>query len=47
MSISKFRGHIRSKKLNFTATVLTLGLKAEIFRKFKKVLAGTAHATHV
>ena len=27
MSISKFAGHMRSIKLNFLATILTLGLK--------------------
>ena len=33
MSISKFPGHMRSTKLNFSATVLTLDLKAKIFEK--------------
>ena len=46
MSISKVLGHMRSTKLNFSATVLTLGLKAKIFgnlRLYKaKVLAGHA-----
>ena len=31
MSITKFPGHMRSLKLNFSATVLTLGLKVKIF----------------
>ena len=31
MFISKFPGHMRSTKLNFSATVSTLGLKAKIF----------------
>ena len=31
MSITKFPGHVRSTKLNFLATVLTLGSKARIF----------------
>ena len=31
MSISKLSGHMRSIKLNFTPSVLTLGLKAKIF----------------
>lgn len=31
MSISKFPGHMRSTKLNFSATVLTLGLKSGNF----------------
>ena len=51
MSISEFPGHMRSTKLNFLATVLTLGLKAKIFEKVRlcqaEVLAGTAHAPHV
>ena len=47
MSISKFPGHMRSTKLNFSATVfITLDLKAKIFGNLK-VLAGTAHAPHV
>ena len=35
MSISKFPGHVRSIKLNFSATVLTLGLKAKIFENLR------------
>ena len=35
MSISNFFGHMRSIKLNFSATVLTLGLKAKIFENFR------------
>ena len=31
MSITKCPGHMRSLKLNFSATVLTLGLKAKIW----------------
>ena len=38
MSITKCPGHIRILKLNFSATVLTLGLKAKI-RKFKTLLS--------
>ena len=37
MSITKCPGHMRSLKLNFSATVLTLDLKAKNFRKFKTV----------
>ena len=33
MSISKFPGHMRSAKLTFSATVLTLGLKDFVKRK--------------
>ena len=51
MSISKSPGHMRSTKLNFSATVLTLGLKAKIFGNLRlylaKVLAETPHAPHV
>ena len=51
MSITKCPGHMRSLKPNFSATVLTLGLKAKIFETLRlckaKVLAGTAHAPHV
>ena len=49
MFITKFPGHMRSLKLNFSATVLTLGLKAKIFENLRlwKVLAGTALAPHV
>ena len=36
MSITKCPGHMRSLKLNFSATVLTLGLKAKIFENFRK-----------
>ena len=47
MSITKCLGHMRSLKLNFSATVLTLGLKAKIFDNLRlcqgKVLGGTAH----
>ena len=39
MSISKFPGHMQSTKLNFSATVLTLGLKANDFRKFKTLFS--------
>ena len=35
MSITKFPGHMRSLKLNFSATVLTLGLKARIFENLR------------
>ena len=35
---------MRSIKLNFSATALTLGLKAKMFEMF---LAGTVHAPHV
>ena len=31
MSITKCPGHMRSLKLSFSATVLTLGLKGKIF----------------
>ena len=34
MSINKFSGHMRSIKLYFAATVLTLSLKAKIFEIF-------------
>ena len=51
MSINKFLGHMPSTKLNFSATVLTLGLKAKIFGNLRlyygKVLAGTTQAPHV
>ena len=43
MSITKFPGHIRNIKLNFSANVLTLGLKAKMCKSF----GGTAHAPHV
>ena len=47
MSISTFSGHMRSIKLNFSATALTLGFRAKIFENLRlckaKVLAGTAH----
>ena len=35
MSISKFPGHTQSTKLNFSATVLTLGLKVKTFRNLR------------
>ena len=35
MSISKFTGHMRSIKLNFSGTVLPLGLKAKIFENLR------------
>ena len=35
MSITKCPGHMRSLKLNFSATVLTLGLKANIFENLR------------
>ena len=35
MSITKCSGHMRSLKLNFSATVLTLGLKAKIFENLR------------
>ena len=35
MSIIKCPGHMRSLKLNFSATVLTLGLKAKIFENLR------------
>ena len=38
MSISKFRGHMRSAKLNFSANVLTLGLKDFVKRKIWREL---------
>ena len=51
MIISKFLGHMRSTKVNFSATVKTLGLKAKIFGNLRpyyvKVLAGTAYAPRV
>ena len=37
MSINKFSGHLRSMKLYFSATVLTLGLKAKNFENFEFV----------
>ena len=33
--IYNFPGHVRSTKLNFSATVLTLGLKVKIFRNLR------------
>ena len=51
MSITKCPGHMRSLKLNFSATVLTLGLKAKIFENLdfvkRNFLGRTAHARHV
>ena len=35
MSITKCPGHMRSLKLNFSSTVLTLGLKAKIFENLR------------
>ena len=35
MSITKCPGHMRSLKLNFSATVLTLGLKVKIFKNLR------------
>ena len=35
MSITKCPGHMRSLKLNFSATVLTLGLKAKIVENLR------------
>ena len=35
MSITKCPGHMRSLKFNFSATVLTLGLKAKIFENLR------------
>ena len=35
MSISKFPGHMRSTKLNFSATVLTLSWKTKGFRNLR------------
>ena len=35
MSITKCPGHMRSLKLNFSATVLTLGLKAKNFENLR------------
>ena len=35
MSITKCPGHMRSLKLNFSATVLTLGLKAKILENLR------------
>ena len=35
MSITKCPGHMRSLKLNFSATVLTLGLKAKSFENLR------------
>ena len=46
MSISKFSGHMQSIKLNFLATVLTLGLKAKIFENLRHKVR-TAHTPHV
>ena len=37
MSITKCPGHMRSLKLNFSATVLTLGLKAKICENLRLV----------
>ena len=39
MSISKFPGRVRSIKLNFSVTVLTLGLKAKIFKNLRLLLS--------
>ena len=39
MSISRFPGHMRSIKLNFSATVLILGLKAKLFEKLNTLLS--------
>ena len=39
MSISKSPGHMRSIKLNVSATVLTFGLESENFLKFKTLLS--------
>ena len=39
MSITKCPGHMRSLKLKFSATVLTLGLESKNFRKFKTLLS--------
>ena len=51
MSIGKFSGHMRSTKLNLSATILTLGLKAKIFKNLRLckaiLLGGTAHAARV
>ena len=51
MSITKCPGRMQSLKLNFSATILTLGLKAKIFENLRlclaKVLGGTAHAPPV
>ena len=51
MPTSKSSGHMRSTKLDFSETVLTLGLKAKMFGNSRlyeaKVLAGTVHAPHV
>ena len=35
MSITKCPGHMRSLKLNFSATALILGLKAKIFETLR------------
>ena len=35
MSITKCPGHMRSLKLNYSATVFTLGLKAKIFENLR------------
>ena len=35
MSITKCPGHMRSLKLNFSATVLTLSLKAKMFENLR------------
>ena len=40
MSITKCPGHMRSLKLNFSATVLTLGLKAKIFENLRLLSEG-------
>ena len=39
MSISKFPGHMQSTELNFSSTVVALGLKAKIFGNFKTLLS--------
>ena len=39
MSISKFTGHTRSTKVDFSATVLTFDLKAKTFGKLKTLLS--------
>ena len=42
MSITKFPGHMRSIKLNFSATASTLDLKAKIFENFARAPRLTA-----
>ena len=45
-SVNKFSGHMQSTKLNFLATVLTLGLIAKIFGNLR-LLSGSARASRL